>query len=230
MYSNLSALRATTVTDRTASLTPRPNKSKQPQTASLPLLYDTKTDPNFRREAISAPAAFVYFWCVFMDYQPWQICRNHINSRDVYGLLNSSDYERKMISKLSVDISTPRIVFFAILSSLVFALLFVSPRAAAEFGYVGDEKVEIQRISQGKFRYPRSAARREIEGEVVIEFTVGVTGEVVDAFVLEATPPNRFEKNALKYVRSWVYEPMRVNDVPTEVKRLETRVVYRLRD
>ena len=59
---------------------------------------------------------------------------------------------------------------------------------------------------------------------------MGVTGEVVDAFVLEATPPNRFEKNALKYVRSWVYEPMRVNDVPTEVKRLETRVVYRLRD
>ena len=56
---------------------------------------------------------------------------------------------------------------------------------------MGDQ-VEIQRVSQGKFRYPRSALRREIEGEVTIEFTVGVTGEVVDAFVVEATAPNRF--------------------------------------
>lgn len=116
----------------------------------------------------------------------------------------------------------------AALGGLFISLLLVSADAIAEKGYVGDQQVEIQRISQGKFRYPRSAQRREIEGEVTIEFTVGVTGEVVDAFVLEASPPNRFEKNALKYVRSWMYEPMRVNGVPTEVQRIETKVVYRL--
>ena len=116
----------------------------------------------------------------------------------------------------------------AVFGGVMAVLLFVSPSAFAEKGYVGDEAVQIQRISQGKFRYPRSAERREIQGEVIIEFTVGVTGEVVDAFVLEATPPNRFEKNALKYVRSWIYEPMRINGVPTEVSRIETKVVYRL--
>ena len=115
----------------------------------------------------------------------------------------------------------------SILIASVIALLFVSSSVSAEMGYVGDDVVEIQRVSQGKFRYPRSAARREIEGEVTIEFNVGITGEVVDAFVVEATPPNRFEKNALKYVRSWVYEPLRLNGVPTEVQRIETKVIYR---
>ena len=66
--------------------------------------------------------------------------------------------------------------------------------------------------------------------DVTIEFNVGITGEVVDAFVVEATPPNRFEKNALKYVRSWVYEPLRLNGVPTEVQRIETKVIYRLQN
>mgnify|MGYP001190716557 CR=1 FL=1 len=138
------------------------------------------------------------------------------------------DCERKMISQLSVNVFNSRLAAAGVFSGLIAALLLVSPNAFAEKGYVGDETVEIERISQGTFRYPRSAQRREIQGEVKIQFTVGVTGEVVDAFVLEATPPNRFEKNALKYVRSWIYEPTRVNGVPTEVQRIETKVVYRL--
>ena len=134
-----------------------------------------------------------------------------------------------MISQLSVNVFNCRPTITTVLIGSVMALLFVSPGVSAEMGYVGDEVVEIQRVSQGTFRYPRSAARREIEGAVTIEFNVGVTGEVVDAFVVEATPPNRFEKNALKYVRSWVYEPLRLNGVPTEVQRIETKVIYRLR-
>ncbi len=133
-----------------------------------------------------------------------------------------------MHSQLSINIFDTRFAIVAVVSTLLASLLFVSSGAIAEVGYIGDQKVEIERISQGNFRYPRSAQRREIEGTVSIEFTVGVTGEVIDAFVLEATPPNRFEKNALKYVRSFVYEPMRINGVPTEVKRIETKVTYRL--
>ena len=135
-----------------------------------------------------------------------------------------------MTSQLSVNAFSYRLTMTSILIASVVALLFVSSSVSAEMGYVGDDVVEIQRVSQGKFRYPRSAARREIEGEVTIEFNVGITGEVVDAFVVEATPPNRFEKNALKYVRSWVYEPLRLNGVPTEVQRIETKVIYRLQN
>ncbi len=99
----------------------------------------------------------------------------------------------------------------------------------AATGYVGEEKVEITRISNGRFVYPRAALRREIEGSVVLELTVGVTGDVVDAFVIEATPPNRFEKNALKFVRSFKYEPHSANGVPTQVERIRVNVPYKIR-
>ena len=99
----------------------------------------------------------------------------------------------------------------------------------AATGYVGEEKVEITRISNGRFVYPRAALRREIEGSVVLELTVGVTGDVVDAFVVEATPPNRFEKNALKFVRSFKYEPHSANGVPTQVERIRVNVPYKIR-
>ena len=98
----------------------------------------------------------------------------------------------------------------------------------AATGYVGDEQVEIQRISNARFVYPRAALRREIEGTVILELTVGVTGDVVDAFVVEATPPNRFEKNALKFVRTFKYEPYSANGVPTQVDRIRVIVPYKI--
>ena len=98
----------------------------------------------------------------------------------------------------------------------------------AATGYVGDEKVEITRVSAGRYVYPRAALRREIEGSVILELTVGVTGDVVDAFVVEATPPNRFEKNALKYARSFKYEPYSANGIPTQVDRIRVIVPYKI--
>ena len=98
----------------------------------------------------------------------------------------------------------------------------------AATGYVGDQQVEITRISNGRFVYPRAALRREIEGNVILQLTVGVTGDVVDAFVVEATPPNRFEKNALKFVRSFKYEPYSANGIPTQVEKIRVMVPYKI--
>ena len=92
-----------------------------------------------------------------------------------------------------------RITRFAPISLLPIVMLWAAAtNIHAETGFVGDQKVEVKRISQGRFIYPRAALRREIEGFVKIQITLGETGRVVDAFVLEASPPNRFEKNALK--------------------------------
>lgn len=114
-----------------------------------------------------------------------------------------------------------------VLLLLGFAVITVGDLEAAT-GYVGDERVEITRVSAGRYVYPRAALRREIEGSVTLELTVGVTGDVVDAFVVEATPPNRFEKNALKYARSFKYEPYSANGVPTQVDRIRVIVPYKI--
>ena len=115
----------------------------------------------------------------------------------------------------------------AILLVIIFATVTAGNLQAAT-GYVGDEQVEITRTSNGRFVYPEPLFA-EIEGSVILELTVGVTGDVVDAFVVEATPPNRFEKNALKFVRSFKYEPYSANGVPTQVERIRVNVPYKIR-
>ena len=96
-------------------------------------------------------------------------------------------------------------------------------------GFVGDEEVIISRVSAGRFLYPKSAQRRSIEGEVVIEFNVGIDGRVSSAFIVEANPPGRFDSSALRYVNSFVYEPYRLNGTPVEVERITVRIPFRLR-
>ena len=96
-------------------------------------------------------------------------------------------------------------------------------------GFVGDEEVTINRLSEGRFLYPKSAQRRSIEGEVIIEFNVGIDGRVSSAFIVEANPPGRFDSSALRYVNSFVYEPYRLNGTPVEVERISVRIPFRLR-
>ena len=96
-------------------------------------------------------------------------------------------------------------------------------------GFVGEEEVTINRLSAGRFLYPKSAQRRSIEGEVVIEFNVGIDGTVSSAFIVEANPPGRFDSSALRYVNSFVYEPFRLNGTPVEVERISVRIPFRLR-
>ena len=96
-------------------------------------------------------------------------------------------------------------------------------------GFVGDEEVIINRVSAGRFLYPKSAQRRSIEGEVIIEFNVGIDGRVSSAFIVEANPPGRFDSSALMYVNSFVYEPYRLNGTPVEVERISVRIPFRLR-
>ena len=96
-------------------------------------------------------------------------------------------------------------------------------------GFVGDEEVTINRLSAGRFLYPKSAQRRSIEGEVVIEFNVGIDGRVSSAFIVEANPPGRFDSSALRYVNSFVYEPYRLNGTQVEVERISVRIPFRLR-
>jgi len=127
-----------------------------------------------------------------------------------------------------VNISS-RLPFFAPAALFLAVMIWMSAGSVyAETGFIGDQQVEVKRISQGRFVYPRAALRREIEGFVKIQVTLGETGRVIDAFVLEASPPNRFEKNALKFVRSLAYEPYQLNGVPQRVEGVIIPVRYEL--
>ena len=56
-------------------------------------------------------------------------------------------------------------------------------------------------------RYPRRAARLQIEGFVIIEFTITQDGNVIEPVVTESEPSNVFDRAALEAIVQWKFEP-----------------------
>ncbi len=76
--------------------------------------------------------------------------------------------------------------------------------------------------------YPRAAAQRQLEGYVVVRFTVDEAGRVVDPEVVEAQPRGVFERSALDAVQRFKYRPRVVNGQPVRVHGVLHRLTYEM--
>ncbi|CAM4378279.1 energy transducer TonB [Vibrio agarivorans] len=56
-------------------------------------------------------------------------------------------------------------------------------------------------------RYPAQALRRKMEGYVVMKFTIDPTGKPTDIEVVEAEPRRVFEREAIRALNNWKYQP-----------------------
>ena len=56
-------------------------------------------------------------------------------------------------------------------------------------------------------RYPSRALHREIEGWVLLEFSISPAGTVVNPFVVDSEPRRIFDRSALRAVSRWKYKP-----------------------
>lgn len=68
--------------------------------------------------------------------------------------------------------------------------------------------LEPRLISAPPPRYPLTAMRRKLEGQVTLEFTVEPDGSVSSPRVVSATPEGVFDEAALVAVSRWRFEPM----------------------
>jgi len=59
--------------------------------------------------------------------------------------------------------------------------------------------------------YPMNARQRGIEGWVTLEFTITKAGTVRDPVVIASQPGSVFDRNALRAIRKWKYNP-RIKD------------------
>ena len=64
--------------------------------------------------------------------------------------------------------------------------------------------------------YPSAAKRDGIRGSVDLEVTVSAQGIVEDVAVMQATPPDLFDKSAVTAVRKWKYDPRFVDGLASE--------------
>lgn len=77
-------------------------------------------------------------------------------------------------------------------------------------------------------QYPRRAAQKGIEGYVVLEFTVSKLGTVVDPKVIEADPPNIFNRAAINAAKKFKYKPKIENGEAIEVTGIRNIIRFEL--
>ena len=78
--------------------------------------------------------------------------------------------------------------------------------------------------------YPRRAQERELEGWVLLEFTVTKLGAVTDIVVLEADPPRIFNTAAVSAAAKFKYKPKVVNGEPVDTTGVLHRISFELDD
>ena len=79
-------------------------------------------------------------------------------------------------------------------------------------------------------KYPKAAERENIQGHVVLQFTVTAAGTVRDPIVVDSAPPSIFNAAAIEAVRKFRYSPRIVNGRPVEVRGVRTRFRFQLSD
>ncbi|WP_026957398.1 energy transducer TonB [Aliagarivorans taiwanensis] len=70
----------------------------------------------------------------------------------------------------------------------------------------------LQRIEP---RYPQRALQRNVEGYVVLSFTIDEKGSPTDIQITESEPGRIFDREAIRALERWKYQPMVVDGVAT---------------
>jgi len=77
--------------------------------------------------------------------------------------------------------------------------------------------------------YPRQALFDQVEGWVIVEFTIGTEGEVKNARVVKAQPRGVFDQAALQAVRRFRFKPRNVAGMAVEVHGVQNRIRFTLK-
>lgn len=85
----------------------------------------------------------------------------------------------------------------AVFSALALAGIAAAPTADAQ---------EPKLVKAVPPEYPRAAERRQLEGYVLVAFSVDANGKVSGAEVVDADPQGVFDRSAIEAVEQWRFE------------------------
>lgn len=77
-------------------------------------------------------------------------------------------------------------------------------------------------------QYPRRALQKGIEGHVTVEFTVTALGTVIDPKVIDANPPNIFNRAAMNAAKKFKYKPKIVDGKAQAVSGVRNIIRFEL--
>ncbi|RQW63600.1 energy transducer TonB [Vibrio viridaestus] len=76
--------------------------------------------------------------------------------------------------------------------------------------------------------YPSRALRRNIEGYVVVRFDIDENGRPFNIQVVESKPSRMFDREAIRAVKRWKYQPNVENGTASVVTGQQTKVEFRI--
>ena len=76
--------------------------------------------------------------------------------------------------------------------------------------------------------YPAMAAKKNIEGEVVLQFDISKTGTTENIKVIKSTPEGVFDKSAITALKQWKYKPRIQGGIPEKQVGLKVALSYEL--
>ncbi|CAM5184954.1 energy transducer TonB [Alishewanella longhuensis] len=77
-------------------------------------------------------------------------------------------------------------------------------------------------------RFPTEAARQGISGWVMLNFSIDESGSVTDVSVVAAEPKNIFEREAIRALRRWKYQPQLVEGKAVKQSNLQVQLDFQL--
>ena len=77
-------------------------------------------------------------------------------------------------------------------------------------------------------RYPSKALKRRVEGYVIMRFTIDATGRPKDIEVIEAEPQSMVEREAIRALKKWKYQPKVEDGVSIEQYGQTAKVEFKL--
>ncbi len=113
-------------------------------------------------------------------------------------------------------------------SSMDMGSLDIAANLTIDSGLGGSGDGEYLPIVKVAPQYPRRAAQKGIEGYVVVEFTVSKLGTVKDVKVIEANPPNIFNRAAISAAKKFKYKPKIDNGVASDVTGVRNIIRFEL--
>jgi len=87
------------------------------------------------------------------------------------------------------------------------------------------EVIPIFRINPN---YPRQAALRQIEGFVILQFDITMSGETDNISILQASPPQIFNSSAIQALKRWKYKPKLEDGKPVRQNHLKVQLDFKL--
>lgn len=97
-----------------------------------------------------------------------------------------------------------------------------------EVGQGMSQNREVTPIFRINPNYPRQAALRQIEGFVILQFDITISGETDNISILQASPPQIFNSSAVQALKRWKYKPKLEDGKPARQNNLKVQLDFKL--